>query len=306
MKLPQLRKLNAQGFSHAIILAVFVVVFTIAGIGYTVASHAQTPEHNVLNSSLSSATQNALLKSPITVKPEAFDACKPHASLSCQSKVYTAAICSIIGNNPCASPPPASCSGANPPAPCSNIKTVAAAKKIANNRAVGIVNNLIRRGKDSSLLDVAKAPSTSGSTETTTSAGTVNSGTPAPQPDPRGNIVVVTKLNGPLYNGAQQPPTKAGRLGLVGVTIAREGGNEVCTTHSTLSAKTNAITTATYTNIKADIYGTVHFANCAAGKYTVTNTGRNYYKVDGSNTAHVTLSNNEVQYVYFTMEHPLR
>ncbi|HEX4774083.1 MAG TPA: hypothetical protein VH234_01030 [Candidatus Saccharimonadales bacterium] len=39
----KLKKLNARGFSHDMVLVLFVVIFAIAGVGYLVASHAAAP-----------------------------------------------------------------------------------------------------------------------------------------------------------------------------------------------------------------------------------------------------------------------
>lgn len=36
----KIKKLDARGFSHDVILVGFVVIFAIAGVGYIVASHA--------------------------------------------------------------------------------------------------------------------------------------------------------------------------------------------------------------------------------------------------------------------------
>ena len=36
----KIKKLNARGFSHDIVLVLFVVVFAIGGVAYLVASHA--------------------------------------------------------------------------------------------------------------------------------------------------------------------------------------------------------------------------------------------------------------------------
>jgi hypothetical protein len=39
----KLKKLNTKGFSHDIVIVLFVIIFAIAGVGYLVASHATTP-----------------------------------------------------------------------------------------------------------------------------------------------------------------------------------------------------------------------------------------------------------------------
>src|SRR4051812_24687888 len=42
----KIKKLNISGFSHHLVLMVFVLVFAIAGVGYLVASHAMPPTGN--------------------------------------------------------------------------------------------------------------------------------------------------------------------------------------------------------------------------------------------------------------------
>ncbi len=37
------KKLNARGFSHEVLILLFVIVFAVAGAAYLVATHAQTP-----------------------------------------------------------------------------------------------------------------------------------------------------------------------------------------------------------------------------------------------------------------------
>src|SRR3954467_12178476 len=39
----KIQRLSSKGFSHTIVLAAFVLVFAVAGVGYLVASHAASP-----------------------------------------------------------------------------------------------------------------------------------------------------------------------------------------------------------------------------------------------------------------------
>ncbi|GAC1499278.1 MAG: hypothetical protein NVS1B10_01830 [Candidatus Saccharimonadales bacterium] len=187
-------------------------------------------------------------------------------------------------------------------------KNALAAKKAAANKrreaakAKKVQVDLKKRGNDSAKNDLATTPRTPTTTATHVTSSPVISKVSKPQSESRGNIAVITYLNGPLAGGAKQSSDKAGRIGLVKIEISRKGGQESCTSHSNLSGLTNSAAFFKRPGGKTiQTEGTIHFASCRTGSYTVKNLGRNGYKVQGDSTISFNLADSETKKVHFTM-----
>jgi hypothetical protein len=115
---------------------------------------------------------------------------------------------------------------------------------------------------------------------------------------PNGNIVIVTYRDTAI--ASQDGHDR--RLGGVKVKVARAGGPNGCTTHTSGTASTN---THHYLDAAKKVldthHGTAHFKNCNTGQFTVSLVGLKGYTAVSKSSRTFTLNNNETKTVSFVL-----
>ena len=132
----------------------------------------------------------------------------------------------------------------------------------------------------------------------------IQASTPDISPDPVGNIYIVSYVDKPDIN---TPNDHDRRIGGVSVTIKRAGGNESCSTHTTNKGKTFQLEKRKGRDGKLHIVkGSIMFANCNAGSYTVTAVGRKGYSVIPTNPRTITVNKGETSRVSFVLQKKIK
>jgi hypothetical protein len=162
------------------------------------------------------------------------------------------------------------------------VKTPPSPKQIASHERA--------RGTQDQIAQIQNASTSVPSASANRPAIAIQSTVSKLKPDPEGNFFVVSYLDDPRTKTEHDR-----RLGKVKVRIKREGGPIGCSTHAGGLGATNAQSGRVKLKDGRQLLvkGTLHFANCDAGKYTVTVEGRKGYKLKLASKATQTLQLND-------------
>lgn len=269
----KLTALNARGISHYLLPLLIVVIVSVLGTYKLVASHADAYIYVPIGSNCPAGS--SLWDEPYNYNGKSVVRCKQSAA-----------------------PAQSASSGVTSSAPsstdiCANHPTAACALQEQRRQQKKNANTNAARNTDAAE-NVANAPQATDTTAdpqpVAASISTYTSKPAAPTVKPEGNLVVLSCLHKDC-----NPKHIANRIGGVGITISRAGGNEKCDNHTRLSLLTNK-TTIVHGKVAK---GSAHFLGCTAGSYTITTTGRSGYTVVSAKSKQVSLAQDQIVYVKF-------
>lgn len=278
--LRSIKPLNSRGISHLLVPLLVVVTVAVGGTYMLVASHADPP------CSKRAQTSGACKKSAFT---QLTGAQAPGAKLPSQSCNGTYV------------PSTGKCVAANAVPACASNYVPSHGTCVA--QSSGSSSSSSSSSSPSSSSSAGASGSVSATAPSNGGSSSVSGGSAASykaRPDPTGDIVVTTYLNDPSVDAKGGKDT---RLGGVKVKVERVGGANSCDNRKSDTGTTFSSHYVKHKDgTKVLNRGNIHYLNCNTGKYKATLIGRKGYTAHSPSTREFTLSNNETQLVWFSLD----